>query len=198
MPKLHFSRPEFLKHSCKLREGKTTVGRSPRSNLVLSDPSVSADHGEFLVCGNEVIVCDHGSANGTWVAGVRVDGQLPAKHGDLIRFGRVEARLELDEFPDGDATAVTATFAASRAARSKPEPDSPEVIFGNGPFAEEKTVTTISVPEPSKPSPPDLSGGSKPVLPHAISSGGNPKRRWLMVGLGISIVLIIAWFLRRL
>lgn len=100
MPKLHFSQPEFAATPVDLPEGKTTVGRSSRNSLVLNDVSVSASHCEVLVSWNEVILRDLGSSNGTWVAGVRVNGQQPANHGECIRFGRVEARLELDCFPD--------------------------------------------------------------------------------------------------
>jgi predicted component of type VI protein secretion system len=196
MPKLHFSKPEFVQPSCDLPDGKTTVGRSPRNNLVLSDPSVSADHGELLVCGNEVIVCDHGSSNGTWVAGARVDGQLPAKHGDLIRFGRIEARLELDEVPDGDATAVTATFAAARAARVQPGPDSPREIIGSGPPTQGKTVTTVSVPAPAKPAPPAIGVTSQPSLSKPNPPGENRKQRWQIVALVVVVIVTVAWLLR--
>lgn len=72
MAKLHFSQPEFVPQSCDLPKGKTAVGRSSRNNLVLSDASVSADHGELVVSWEEVTVPDHGSSNGTWVAGMRV------------------------------------------------------------------------------------------------------------------------------
>lgn len=110
MPRLVFLQPEFASASCDLPQGRTTVGRHPSSNLVITDDSVSADHCEILVNWDEVILREHGSKNGTWVQGHRVSGQLPAYHGNILRFGRVEARLELPDLPTTETSDHTAHF----------------------------------------------------------------------------------------
>lgn len=189
MPKLHFPQPEFTAHSCDLPEGTTQVGRSSRNNLVLSDPSVSADHCELVVSWNEVIVRDHGSSNGTWVAGVRVNagGQLPVNHGDGIRFGRVEARLALEGFPADDATSMTANFGASRPAGSQPDAESfRKVIGGEGP-SQDTQNSTISLPAPAPPrvvtAPP----------PKPEPTGRPAGSGWWKVVLLVGVVLAAAW-----
>jgi pSer/pThr/pTyr-binding forkhead associated (FHA) protein len=81
----------------ELADGKTSVGRSWGNMLVIPDESVSRRHGEILVWGNEVIVRDFGSRNGTKVGERLVTGgQCPVRCGELVRFGSVQARLEID------------------------------------------------------------------------------------------------------
>src|ERR1044072_4823072 len=93
--KLIFTSPDFVGQVGELPTGRTTVGRSAQNTLIIEDHSVSADHCEILVHGHEVIFREHGSSNGTWIDGKRVGGQLPAHNGQTVRFGAVEARIEL-------------------------------------------------------------------------------------------------------
>ncbi len=196
MPRLHFLQPEFTAHSCDLPDGTTKVGRSSRNNLVLCDPCVSADHSELQVSWNEVIVHNHGSSNGTWVAGVRVKGQLPANHGDVIRFGRVEARLELDGFPADDTTSVTANFGASRPCEAGPDAESFRKVIGSDSPAEDTLNSTMSIPVPAGPEPPAAVEAPQPSLPKLAPPGEPQGRRWLKVALLVGVVLAATWLLR--
>ncbi len=70
-----------------------TLGRGEadaveKSRLSLMDPRVSTDHAELVREGDAVLVRDSGSSNGTWVNGVRVEGQRRLESGDLIELGR--------------------------------------------------------------------------------------------------------------
>jgi predicted component of type VI protein secretion system len=107
--RLVFTQPEFDGQWCELMEGKMTVGRSSKNDIVIRDESVSAEHCEVMVNWNEVIVRERGSHNGTFVNEVRVPAQSGVKHGQTIRFGRVVARLELDGNFENTATDMTAT-----------------------------------------------------------------------------------------
>lgn len=195
MPKLHFSLPEFAATPVDLPEGKTTVGRSSRNRLVLNDVSVSASHCEVLVSWNEVILRDLGSSNGTWVAGIRVNGQHPANHGECIRFGRVEARLELDRFPDDDATAVTANIAASHAARSQASPESFRKVIGSGSSSDDTRNPTISLPASAKPERPTGLPKPQPVLAKPVLADRASSRVWLKLALLLVGVVVVAVFL---
>ena len=62
------------------------VGRSQDSELWLSDDGVSRRHATLYREGNGYIVEDEGSANGTFVAGARVE-RHELRDGDVIQFG---------------------------------------------------------------------------------------------------------------
>jgi pSer/pThr/pTyr-binding forkhead associated (FHA) protein len=111
MPKLTSISTQFSGQSCELPDGRIAVGRGSKNQLVVSDESVSSKHCELLVNGNEVIVHELGSRNGSFVNGVRVQTQLGVKHGQTIRLGKVDFRLELDNAEEeSDASTVTAVF----------------------------------------------------------------------------------------
>jgi two-component system cell cycle response regulator len=65
---------------------RVRVGRSQDSELWLSDDGVSRRHATLYREGNSYVVADEGSANGTFVAGVKVD-RHELKDGDVIQFG---------------------------------------------------------------------------------------------------------------
>lgn len=111
MAKLIFNGEHFAGQVYELTLEKTTVGRGDGNILVIHHPSVSLMHCEILVHGPEVIVRDLGSANGTFVNRVRHHHQqFQLKSGQVVRFGPVEARLELnpsdDDYVASDITAV--------------------------------------------------------------------------------------------
>jgi two-component system cell cycle response regulator len=62
------------------------VGRSQECELWLSDDGVSRKHASLLREGNQYVVEDHGSANGTFVGGVKITRQV-LNDGDVIQFG---------------------------------------------------------------------------------------------------------------
>lgn len=70
-----------------LREGNTTVGRHPESDIFLNDVTVSRHHCRFVTKADSLAVEDSGSTNGTYVNDERVDSaELEA--GDEVLVGR--------------------------------------------------------------------------------------------------------------
>ncbi len=121
MAKLIFIGENLAGRSYELALTKTTVGRGDHNALTIHDASVSQTHCEILVHGPEVIVHDLGSSNGTFVAGVPLHNQQrQLKHGQIVRFGSVEAQLELaaTSVPDG-ATDITAFHSHARFLRQR-------------------------------------------------------------------------------
>ena len=70
-----------------------TLGRTPRADLVISDPAVSSEHARIRHIGGAWVVSDLHSTNGTLVNDVRVDGQTPLARGDLLTLGNVRLRV---------------------------------------------------------------------------------------------------------
>lgn len=70
-----------------LGEDKTDAGRHPDSDIFLDDITVSRRHAEFVRQGNNYIVRDVGSLNGTYVNRERIDeGTL--RNGDEVQIGK--------------------------------------------------------------------------------------------------------------
>ena len=79
----------------ELKADKTTVGRVEDNTFQIAEPSVSSHHCEVLLRGNDVIIKDLNSTNGTFINGEKVT-ESPLKPGQILRLGQVEMRLETD------------------------------------------------------------------------------------------------------
>ncbi len=76
-----------------LGEHPLRLGRGPDNDLVLSEPSVSAQHATVGVARCEVYVRDLGSTHGTWVDDVQVDGEAALRPGQVLRLGETPGLL---------------------------------------------------------------------------------------------------------
>jgi hypothetical protein len=77
-----------------LHEGHYVVGRNLECDIVISDPNVSRQHGEFVCAAGDVVVRDKNSTNGTKVNGVAINGDQLLQHGDVISFGTAQVKFE--------------------------------------------------------------------------------------------------------
>jgi len=120
-PKLTFVGDHFAGRVYELTQEKTTVGRGSDNTLVLHHASVSLVHCEILVNDAEVIVRDLGSANGSFVDGIRLSlQQSQLKSGQIVRLGAVTARLEMKTHnEDVTSTEMTAVHEHGRIVRDQ-------------------------------------------------------------------------------
>jgi DNA-binding winged helix-turn-helix (wHTH) protein len=70
-----------------LPEGLHQVGRESASAVWIDSTTVSRRHASITVTVGEVWIEDHGSRNGTFVNGTRVEGRRALAHGDEVRIG---------------------------------------------------------------------------------------------------------------
>jgi sigma-B regulation protein RsbU (phosphoserine phosphatase) len=81
----------------RVAERPLQLGRDPRCEVVIPDPTVSRQHARLMSEGEELVVEDLGSSGGTYVNGSRV-GRAELRSGDLVRLGqRVEFVVSRDE-----------------------------------------------------------------------------------------------------
>lgn len=217
MARLIVTSPEYLGQGCDLPDGRFPVGRAQRNMIVIPDSSISSDHCELMVHGNEVIVRDCGSRNGTFVNGHRVQSQAQVKHGQAIRLGNVDLRLELEgQLETQSFTSVTAFSALKAASRQLPlASDKPQFPVTFAPFgAADASSQTMMMAKPGgRPptpvEPADLdpkTAAPKPANPPAtkpnarvadekddVHRGG----RGIFVALAVVALLAIIWFLVR-
>ena len=79
-----------------LKVDKTTIGRVEDNVFQIPEPSVSSHHCEILLRGNDVVVKDLNSTNGTFINGEKVSDESPLKPGQILRLGQIEMRLETE------------------------------------------------------------------------------------------------------
>lgn len=78
-----------------LPEGTFSVGRDAAAGIALPyENSVSRRHAEVVRTGDSVVVRDLGSSNGTFVNGIKVNGEATLRPGDTVQFGTVRFRFE--------------------------------------------------------------------------------------------------------
>jgi pSer/pThr/pTyr-binding forkhead associated (FHA) protein len=96
----------------ELKVDKTTIGRVEDNLFQIAEPSVSSHHCEVLLRGNEVVIKDLNSTNGTFIDDEKISESV-LKPGHTLRLGQIELRLE-----DG-AAAPTAAPAAAPAKKAE-------------------------------------------------------------------------------
>lgn len=63
------------------------IGRARPARMLLADGAVSRAHCQVVVAGEDVVVTDLGSTNGTFVEGQRIEGATPLAEGGVLRVG---------------------------------------------------------------------------------------------------------------
>jgi EAL domain-containing protein (putative c-di-GMP-specific phosphodiesterase class I) len=83
------------------------IGRRTDVSLSLIYKTVSGVHAEIVETSQGLVLRDLGSTNGTFVNGVRVDGQLPLAQNDLVQFADVPFRVRRQSSETGGMTVAT-------------------------------------------------------------------------------------------
>jgi pSer/pThr/pTyr-binding forkhead associated (FHA) protein len=171
------------------------VGRRPGNELVIVHPSVSDHHCELHTAwGPEVTVLDTGSKNGTFVDGARVSGQMLVRAGQSLRFGAVEARLEIrpEEWNDDTSSAsnwsAIDSLKAIQARQAALKAHAPDIIAPLS-GAHEVDSTLVMAPPP------------RPAMVQLSASPGHAIARqrrysgWIAWLLAAAAVAVATWFL---
>jgi hypothetical protein len=96
MPKFVVLSEGFTGRTCELKAEKTTVGRLEDNTFCIPEQSVSSHHCEILLRGNDVVLRDLNSTNGTFLAGQQIT-EVVVKPGQIVRLGNLQMRLEGDQ-----------------------------------------------------------------------------------------------------
>ncbi len=78
-----------------LQTGSTVIGRGDQANLRLPDVGISRRHARLDFDGNQVVLTDLGSTNGTMVNGQRVSA-VALNPGDMIQLGTTTLTFRVD------------------------------------------------------------------------------------------------------
>ncbi len=116
----------FNGRSYELKVDKTTVGRVSDNAFEIPEASVSSHHAEILLRGNDIVIRDLGSTNGTFINGEKIT-EAVLKPGQTLRFGTIDLRLDT-----GDAPASASPAGATTASRKPKQNLDQTVIIPQG------------------------------------------------------------------
>jgi ABC-type multidrug transport system ATPase subunit/pSer/pThr/pTyr-binding forkhead associated (FHA) protein len=76
-------------HLDQLRSSVVTIGRTPDNQIVVNHPQVSSKHAQIVQVGDQLLLEDRGSANGTFVRGQRIAAgqRVPVASGEKVFVG---------------------------------------------------------------------------------------------------------------
>lgn len=75
------------------------IGRDPQCNLRPASPMISKRHCAILVHNGKVFVRDFDSTNGTFINDEQVKQERQLNHGDVLKVGPLEFRVQLEGVP---------------------------------------------------------------------------------------------------
>jgi len=79
----------WRRREIELSRGENLLGRDRRSVAWFDSPTVSRRHARILVTGEEAVLEDLGSRNGTWIGGKKVTGPVRLSDLDEVKLGSV-------------------------------------------------------------------------------------------------------------
>jgi phosphoserine phosphatase RsbU/P len=82
--------PLFSPFRQPLNGGNVSIGRASECTIPVRDRYLSRKHAEIIAVGNNWVLKDLGSANGTYLNGARVEKDVRLSSGDRIRLGDTE------------------------------------------------------------------------------------------------------------
>src|SRR5450432_3473805 len=98
MAKLVIQNQGMTGRACELHTDRTTIGRVEDNTFQIADPSVSSHHCEVHLRGNDIVIRDLNSTNGSFINNDKIAEQI-LKPGQVLRLGQVELKLEADGAP---------------------------------------------------------------------------------------------------
>ena len=101
--------PLFSPFRHQLEGQSVSIGRASDCSIPIKDRYLSRKHAEIVAAPGHWILKDCGSANGTYLNGVRVERDHPLRGGDRIRLGDTELVFETSEHNTDRFLAVAET-----------------------------------------------------------------------------------------
>jgi pSer/pThr/pTyr-binding forkhead associated (FHA) protein len=196
MPKMIVSIDDVVIKEVQLTKDRTTLGRRPYNDIVIDNLAVSGEHAAIALNGNEVVLEDLNSTNGSYVNGKAIKKQA-LQNGDSIEIGKYKIKFVGDQATDNfdktmvvrarpaaaptpaPATAVPPASVAAMNSAAGPDsvitvPASIKVLSGAAAGREvplTKVVTTIGKPAVAVAA---ITKRHHGYVVHHVEGGGNP------------------------
>ena len=125
--------------------GHNTLGRHPSNSIQLLDKIVSKEHCIIEQRGEQFVLKDLGSLNGTYINGQRVVGEQGLNHGDDIALGSTRARYD-----DGSGLPASMQMPGAGPGVAQPawQPAAPPPASPPSPQSLQQPPSTAAAPNP--------------------------------------------------
>ncbi|MDX1966971.1 MAG: SpoIIE family protein phosphatase [Planctomycetaceae bacterium] len=97
---------------CPLTVDETVLGRHPDCQIQLNSNMVSRKHARVFKEGDQFVLEDLGSGNGTFLNGKKIEGPVTLQHEDRIKLGPILLRFEAGAAARTNESAATERMAA--------------------------------------------------------------------------------------
>jgi pSer/pThr/pTyr-binding forkhead associated (FHA) protein len=191
MAKLVVLTQSMAGRSFDLAGERTTVGRVEDNAFQIAEPSVSSRHCEILLRGEEIVVKDLNSTNGTFINGEKISESV-LKPGQTLRLGNVELKLDVPGAPAAPnaSTAPSAPAAGSPPSAPAPAtpPAAPSTPAASPPTKKAAATGGVSVTDLGGGRPQGFDTTRKDFTP---KKGGKTMIFWIIVGVALLIIGIL-------
>lgn len=116
---LTYQDPDGSRRRVAVRHDGFVIGRHSECDLAIADSRLSRKHATIKRTGESYLVEDLGSSNGTEVNGAPVFDPVVVCSGDVINFGGLEARAEIEVVPEPVRPEPAAAVASAPAAAAE-------------------------------------------------------------------------------
>jgi len=164
---------------------RTTVGRVDDNTFQIADASVSSHHAEIILRGDDIVIKDLNSTNGTFINNEKVT-ETVLKPGQTLRFGQVELKID-------DGKSVTGPSAPAYAPSPAPAPAAPKKQTEGSTMVMTRGVSLSELEQ----------GGTRPPgfdTNTAFSKKRNKVNTYFLIGgivVGIIIIGLIIFLLKQ-
>ncbi|GAB4217543.1 MAG: hypothetical protein Fur007_19830 [Rhodoferax sp.] len=124
MAKIYVMMDGVVIREVELTQERTTLGRRPYNDIVIENLTVSGEHAVLVMSGEQVMIEDLGSTNGTFIAGKPIKKQL-LRDGDVIEVGKYRLRFESTLAEDAFEKTMVFKPHTGLAPASEPAPQGP-------------------------------------------------------------------------
>ncbi len=181
MPRLVLLSEGYAGRTYELKTETTTVGRVSDNAFEIPESSVSSHHAEIVLKGDEILIRDLDSTNGTFINGEKVTEAI-LKPGQILRFGTIELKIDTGDVPIKPASSSAGSAPSVRPpAASKPKAHDQTVVIPQGVKLE------------------DLQGGSSPPQLGSTTgftqkgNRGNKIFAILVIIAGVCLIGALVW-----
>lgn len=164
MSKLILSLDGVIVKEVQLCKSRSTIGRRFSNDIVIENLAVSGEHAEIQYIGNQMVLKDLGSTNGTYVNGKPIRSQA-LENGDEIEIGRYKI-----QYLEGTDPVASPALGRTANDRSASVSTGPATLSGTLPIMEGDAIRGARVRVLNGPS-----AGKSLALTKIVSTIGKPS-----------------------